>query len=156
MVKYDFQDDDLAAWIDRFTAERNPRIVDLCALAKEHYFHPAMKGSVSIKYVLPAVWESNEGLRGTSDFRKYVGHDANGRLLNPYATLPTLPIGAEEEAVREGTGAMRVYQEMMFGKTGLDAVAKENCRRLLLQYCELDTAAMVIIWQHWAGSAVIN
>lgn len=32
-----------------------PRIVDLLPLVKAHYYHPAMKGSFSIKAVLPAV-----------------------------------------------------------------------------------------------------
>ena len=40
---------------------------------------------------------------------------------------------------------MRVYQDMMFRVKAADAVAREAYRRLLLQYCELDTAAMVII-----------
>jgi hypothetical protein len=44
---------------------------------------------------------------------------------------------------------MRVYQEMMFGVTGADPAVREAYRKLLLQYCELDTAAMVIIWLHW-------
>lgn len=40
--------------------------------------------------------------------------DAAGRPLDPYETLPPLPFdGAGEEAVREGTGAIRVYQDMI-------------------------------------------
>ena len=69
-------------------------------------------------------------------------------------TLPALPFGdneEDEEAVREGTGAIRVYQDLIF-----DAHASEadriNRRQLLLQYCQLDTAAMVMIWAHWTGS----
>jgi hypothetical protein len=30
---------------------------------------------------------------------------------------------------------------------------KRNREQLLLQYCELDTAAMVMIWAHWTGHA---
>ena len=70
-------------------------------------------------------------------------------MLDPYDTLEPLPIGAKEEVVREGTGAMRAYQEMMFGLSAGDPGEKANIRTLLLQYCKLDTAAMVIIWRHW-------
>jgi len=118
-------------------------------VAKEHYFHPSMKGSLSIKYVLPAVWESDANLRADPLFVKYVKHDDLGSLLNPYAALPALPIAETEEVVKEGTGAMRVYQEMMFGRAKDDPSLRQNYRKLLLQYCQLDTAAMVAIWMHW-------
>jgi uncharacterized protein DUF2779 len=149
MIDYITTDPVLAAWLDRMTAKGNPRIVDLCALAKDHYFHPMMKNSLSIKEVLPAVWGTNGVLRANPAFAKYVKCDENGSLLDPYAALPPLPIGEKEEAVREGTGAMRVYQEMMFGLAKADAPLRQSYRTLLLQYCELDTKAMVFIWMHW-------
>lgn len=55
------------------TAPENSRIVDLCELAKDHYCHPAMKGSLSIKDVLPAAWNENGALRNTQRFSKYLG-----------------------------------------------------------------------------------
>ena len=149
MDDYGEHDADLATWLERITRDKNPRVVDLCELAKLYYFHPAMRGSLSIKHVLPAVWEADAVLRADPDFAKYVRRDAVGRLLNPYATLPPLPIGEQEEIVNEGTGAMRVYQEMMFGVKATDPTARETYRRLLLQYCGLDTAAMVMVWKHW-------
>jgi tRNA A37 N6-isopentenylltransferase MiaA len=60
-----------------------------------------------------------------------------------------LPIGLKEEVVKKGTGAMRVYQDMMFGVAKEDVELRERHRALLLQYCELDTKAMVFIWMHW-------
>jgi hypothetical protein len=48
----------------------------LCELAKLYYFHPMMKGSMSIKYVLPAVWEADEELRSDPAFIRYVRSDA--------------------------------------------------------------------------------
>ena len=44
---------------------------------------------------------------------------------------------------------MRVYQDMMFGLGKDDPAIRESYRNLLLQYCELDTTAMVFIWMHW-------
>lgn len=149
MDKYGEDDADLAAWLERMSADNNPRVVDLCELAKLHYFHPAMKGSLSIKHVLPAAWDADAELRADPEFARYARRDAAGRLLNPYATLPPLPIGEKEEVVTEGTGAMRVYQAMLYGVEAADPAARDTYRRLLLQYCQLDTAAMVIIWRHW-------
>lgn len=151
LQKYATNDADLAVWLDRITADENPRIVDLCDLAKDHYFHPVMKGSLSIKYAVRAAWGENESLRKDPLFAKYVKYDERGRLLDPYMTLPRLPIGEKEEVVREGTGAMRVYQEMMYGKAKHDAGLRETYRQLLLQYCQLDTLAMVFLWMHWRG-----
>ena len=136
----------LAAWLRG--AEEGGRIVDMCALAKAGYFHPEMKGSLSIKYVLPAIWRSNAELREVPWFRKYAAMN-EGAVLNPYATLPQLPIGEKDESVNEGTGAMLAYQAMLYGEEGSNAATKENWKRLLLQYCELDTMAMVIIYEHW-------
>ena len=74
--------------------------------------------------------------------------------MNPYDTLPALPFGNpdEEETVQvvtEGAGAMRAYQEMLYGVSRNNEALKEQWRHLLLQYCELHTAAMVMTWLHW-------
>jgi hypothetical protein len=136
----------LAGWL-RGAADGG-RIVDMCALAKDGYFHPEMKGSLSIKHVLPAIWRNNAALRAVPWLRKYAA-TKDGAVLNPYDTLPPLPIGEKHELVNEGTGAMRAYQAMLYGEESADAKTKENWKRLLLQYCELDTMAMVIIFEHW-------
>jgi hypothetical protein len=77
-------------------------------------------------------------------------------VINPYDTLAALPFGNPDEGegdtenvVTEGTGAVRAYQEMLYGVSRNDDSTKERWRRLLLQYCELDTAAMVMVWTHW-------
>src|SRR6266446_6925671 len=94
-------------------------MVDMCELAKIGYFHPKMKGRLSLKYVLPAIWESNEALHRLPEFAKYYRRDEAGQLLNPYDMLASLPFGNPDEdtdeVVTEGTGAMRAYQEMLYG-----------------------------------------
>jgi hypothetical protein len=154
---------ELCAWIDRLLGSEDargkrshsPRIRDLHDLALEHYFHPEMLGRTSIKVVLPAVWRQLGQLRTHPWFSKYLQLDAQSRPIDPYKTLPSLPVGAEDEdddAVRNGTGAIRVYQQLLF-ESGADATLRANRERLLLQYCELDTAAMVMIWRHWGSSS---
>jgi hypothetical protein len=154
MARYGERDKSLAEWLDATVAHTGP-IVDLCDLAKDHYFHPRMKGSLSIKWVLPAVWLEDEALRTHPWFSKYL-QERGGQVLDPYEALQPLAFGDGEsgetlDAVREGTGAMRTYQEMMYGLRSHDPQFRESQRRLLLQYCELDTAAMVMIWMHWTG-----
>ena len=152
--------DELADWIDCLLGpadakgkRHSPRIRDLHQLALAHYFHPAMQGRTSIKVVLPAVWRSSAALRGHPWFAAYLQLDAQGIPCDPYKSLPPLPLGdaeGDEDAITDGTGAIRVYQDLIF-RHEADPQFRENRRRLLLQYCELDTAAMVMIWRHWSG-----
>ena len=151
----------LAVWLETLLGsedekgkrKNSPRIRDLHKLALAHYFHPEMLGRTSIKVVLPAIWRHSSELWEHPWFAKYYQTDETGRVLDPYKTLPELPLGEDEdddESVMEGTGAIRIYQELIFCR-GLTEEFKYNRERLLLQYCELDTAAMVMIWKHWTS-----
>jgi len=70
-------------------------------------------------------------------------------IINPYQLLPGLDIYDEAETIKDGTGAMQAYEDIMWGlrKGNLDDL--EKYRKALLRYCKLDTLAMVIIWVHW-------
>jgi hypothetical protein len=158
MQRYGYSNPRLQRWLNivpKHDGNASPFMVDMCKLAKAGYFHPKMKGRLSLKYVIPAIWESNETLHRLPEFAKYYQRDDSGQLLNPYETLQRLPFGnpdqeeEDEKVVTEGTGAMRAYQEMLYGVSRHDEALKEQWRRLLLQYCELDTAAMVMVWMHW-------
>ena len=96
LVKYHEQDRGLAGWLDRIVADTGP-LVDMLDLAKEHYFHPMMKGRLSLKFVLPAVWQSDEALHTDPAFAKYYRRSGEGRLLDPYETLEALPFGNLDE-----------------------------------------------------------
>lgn len=158
MEYYRQGDDDLLFWLDALINSKDVNgleVVDLCEMAKQHYFHPAMKGRLSIKYVLPAVWGSSPALWSQPTFSKYYREGPDGKPVNPYDTLPDLAFGdggTENEgadAVREGTGAVRAYQELLYGPSSLIPDRKDAWRIALLEYCKLDTAAMVMIWEHW-------
>jgi len=150
----------LANWIDGLLGPEDanskrhcsPRIRDLHKLALAHYFHPEMRGRTSIKVVLPAVWHYSAALRAHPWFARYRQLDGQGHPVDPYKTLPPLPLGdadEDEDSVTEGTGAIRVYQDLIFAG---DSSPEHRIKReqLLKQYCELDTAAMVMIWEHWS------
>jgi hypothetical protein len=137
----------LAKWLAWIAGpEADGRLVDMNQLTLEHFFHPRMKGKTSIKAVLPAVWESDADLR--AEFPEYV-KTAAGRVLSPYETLPPIVIDGCDVAVREGTAAMRAYQEMLYGASREDPDRRAAYRGLLLRDCRLDTAAMLMIWKHW-------
>jgi Domain of unknown function(DUF2779) len=162
MQRYIYSNPQLERWLDivpKHDDNGSTSMVDMCELAKVGYFHPEMKGKLSLKYVLPAVWGSNDALHSLPEFRKYYRRGADGAILSPYDTLQALPFGNPEEdeetdqVVREGIGAMRAYQEMLYGLRRNDDATKDQWRRLLLQYCELDTAAMVMVWTHWSMNA---
>ena len=154
--------DALATWLgellgpeDAKGKRHSPRIRDLHKLALQFYFHPEMGGRSSIKVVLPAVWRQSVTLRSHPWFADYLKLDDQGRPVDPYQTLPPLPLGDaddDDEAVTEGTGAIRVYQDLIF-RHPADPQIRANREQLLKQYCKLDTAAMVMIWQHWTNAA---
>jgi hypothetical protein len=143
------------------TAGRSPRISDLHEQARQHYFHPRMGGRTSIKVVLPAVWESDAALRRHPWFACYHQTDAAGRPLDPCRTLPALSLGGDgagEGVVREGAGAARVHHGLLLAHDPAPGV-QAGRRRLPLQCCRLDTAAVVMDLAALAGagrSAVVD
>ena len=157
-TRYDLGQSDLVNWLlhTRESVENGGRVLDLLKVCEKSYCHPLMGGSLSVKKVLAAVWHENSQLRDHPWFEKYKKFDSAGNLLDPYESLGVVPYGFEAEfaqveaqVVREGVGAMRAYQEMLFGLHSSDSEFKMRTKKHLLQYCELDTAAMVIVWKHW-------
>ena len=151
MDVYNYQNDTLREWLTGITTDkkqnRTGRFVDMNELTLKYYFHPYMKGKTSIKKVLPAIWNNNPYLHAIPWFEQYVPADET--TLNPYDTLaPIIGELEKEEVVKDGTGAMRAYNEIMFGSAN-NPERREQLIQLLLQYCELDTMAMVIIWKYW-------
>lgn len=151
IVKYKRGPKDLGDWIEPLTIphDKGGRTVDLYDICRLHYFHPAMGGKTSIKAVLKAIWQGNDSLHRHSWFQGYLRHDGE-KVLSPYEALPEVELGGgDTRAVRDGTGAMRAYQDMVYGLRRNDETYRHACRDLLLQYCKLDTLAMVMVWVHW-------
>ena len=159
----------LVAWADRTwgygkgkDAVRSQRTLDLCNISREHFYDPAMKGSHSIKVVLPVAWKQKEIQKLFPEYAK----DRNGNpAINPYDALPALtfldrePSGLSQlgdleelDIVKDGTGAMRAYEHVRYGAAASLPAVREDVRRQLLRYCQLDTAAMVMVWRYWLGN----
>jgi hypothetical protein len=84
--------------------------------------------------------------------------------MNPYELLPPvfsdLAVGWEDEInsddaseIADGGAAMTAYLRMQFSDVA--AAERAATRKALLRYCELDTLAMVMVyeaWREWARS----
>jgi len=149
MTRYGLGDPALDAWLLDLAGIKDTqpgRLIDMNRMTIDGFFHPVMGGRTSIKCVLPAVWGSDPEL--PREFPEY--RLADGRVPdNPYDALPPAVIAGSSVECAEGTGAMRAYQEMLYGASRTDPVAREQYKALLLRYCRLDTAAMVMIWNYW-------
>jgi hypothetical protein len=172
--------DDLLAFIESIThnsssapyewqGERD--MVDMLEVVKKHYYHPSMKGSNSIKVVLPAVLKSSNFIQkkysnpiyGSNEipslnFKEmvWIAKDDAGEIINPYKLLPNLfedmSIDNIEEyitdpALADGGAAMTAYAKMQF--TEMSVEERSLVSKGLLRYCELDTFAMVLIYEFW-------
>ena len=159
MDVFGYENEVLKDWLSNTTKDddmgREGRLVDMNAFTFQHYFHPYMKGKTSIKKTLPAIWNYHPYLHEIPWFKIYCKTDEAGNILDPYQTLKQIfadqspediLAGKElEEVVKEGSAAMKAYRDMMYG----DPSQKDKIKRQLLEYCKLDTMAMVIIWEHW-------
>ncbi len=141
-----YENPQLSDWLSWVTDDH---LMDMNKLTLNHYFHPFMKGRTSIKKVLDAIWQINEGLR--KRYPEYV-KEGDGKLLSPHKSLPPLEINGLDAFVNEGTGAITAYQSMLYGTQKSDLSVREQWKQLLLEYCKLDTLAMVMIHSHWVES----
>jgi hypothetical protein len=142
LPKRGVEDPALAEWVADVVSRR---ITDMHQWTASCFYHPAMGGSASIKVVLDAIWQNEPQVH--ADFERLTGMRADP-ATDPYAALPSVEINGAAYAVREGTGAGRAYETMMYGSGRNDPEVRSACRRLLLQYCRLDTLSMVLIFEH--------
>jgi hypothetical protein len=158
----------ITEWKDGKTKVAGSRnMVDMLQLVRNYYYHPDMKGSNSIKAVLPAVMAAGETIKQKYSKPLEFGTHLKGRVLyemdgdtgkptNPYYLLPRQygdldlsqdELILEDAEIQEGGAALIAYAKMQF--TDMTDAEREALSKALLQYCELDTLAMVMIYEHW-------
>ena len=153
-----------------FTWNGKRNMVDLLQLVQKYFYHPLMKGSNSIKKVLPAVLEESKFLKEkyskpiygaeiqSKNFKNHIWieMDAEGKVKDPYKRLEPIfndiDLSVIEDRVTEGSiadggSAMTAYARMQF--TQMSSQETERVAKALLKYCELDTLAMVMIYEYW-------
>ncbi len=160
--------------VTRDGEREGPRAMyDMCVMARKAFFHPATQGSSSIKKVLPAVMASSNFLRerysqpiyGTPGGIPSLNFDAlqwwqerAGTPVNPYDLLPKvfddLPpealasLEAEDDMeIAQGGAATTAWARFQFEETA--TLERDKVADALRRYCELDTLAMVMIYEAW-------
>jgi hypothetical protein len=154
---------------DSWEGERN--MVDMLELVKRYYYDPFAGGSNSIKQILPAVLNSSTYLQekysqpiygaaggiNSLNFKDQAWvQGENGKIKDPYKLLPKMfedisdkdfEILMDDDEVREGGAAMTAYCKLQFEE--MSDIERKEIKNALLRYCELDTLAMVMIYEAW-------
>jgi hypothetical protein len=160
--------------ISKNKKKHGPRdMVDMNRMVKDYFYDPRAKGSNSIKAVLPAVLSRSAFIQekyakpiygktgkikslNFEDGWIWIQNDEAGKVSNPYELLPSIfeDLSEDEkkeliasESIADGGAAMTAFAKIQFA----DITTLERVRIVkgLLKYCELDTLAMVMIYEFW-------
>lgn len=153
-------------------------MVDLREVIMGCYYNPLTNGSNSIKYVLPAILNSSNYLKSkyknpikninvtSLNFNKdqcwiFI---ANDEILNPYRRLPSLFNSwskeekqltiSELEDIDNGGAALTAYAKLQYVEMSNEE--REEIINALFKYCELDTLAMVMIYEHFKYDLILE
>ncbi len=148
-------------------------MIDLCDWVNKFYLDPATKGSNSIKKILPSVIQQSSYLQKKYGHKDVYGKHLTIKslnfdnqtwlvkhgqhYLNPYDLLAN-PLGLTQQELEEieeledrsieiknGGMAIIAYSLIQDNKLTLEEV--QSYRNYLLKYCELDTLAMVMVFE---------
>ena len=144
------------------------KMVDLCEVIKAYYYNPHTKGSNSIKAVLPAIFESSLFIRDKyskpiqainltsknfSPNHIWLNFE-NNKVIDPYKSLGKPFDGwddsferiTEMDEINNGGAALTAYGLTQY--TNMSNTERDSLKASLLKYCELDTLAMVMVYEH--------
>ena len=174
---------ELCLFIDSITEYKNPllkgqkicgprNMIDLCDLVKRYYYDPDMKGSVSIKKVLPSILNRSQYLKGKYAKPVYGAPGGiqslnysgkawvqiiDGQVKDPYKQLRVLfenlpedediELMSDDESINQGGAAAMAYYRMQYDT--MSDYERKELQQALLEYCELDTLAMVMLYEGW-------
>lgn len=143
-------------------------MIDLCEVIKAYYYNPHTKGSNSIKAILPAIFKTSEFIK-----EKYSQPIAeinmtsenfpsdhewlrikDGEIEDPYKSLdkpfqdwdPDFERKSDIDEINNGGAALTAYGLTQY--TDMSDKERNTLREALLKYCELDTLAMVMVFEH--------
>ncbi len=154
-----------------WSGDRN--MIDLLEWVKRYYYDPRTNGSNSIKYVLPAILNSSSYLQERyskpnygkfnnikgSNFENFQWVQYEDKIVkDPYKLLPHLfnnisekdrILLTQEDEINNGLAALIAYVKI---HTEICTEERAKLKTGLLRYCELDTLAMVMLFEglkHW-------
>ncbi|SNT28743.1 protein of unknown function [Ekhidna lutea] len=143
-------------------------MIDLCDWVQRFYYDPETNGSNSLKAILPSILNRSKKLQGkygepiygseieSLNFKDHIWLQKDGDwLLSPYKQLPKLWEKHDRDEVdrlinptdelEDGGAAMTAYNYMQFDE--MSEVERKATIAALYHYCELDTLAMVMLWE---------
>jgi hypothetical protein len=153
--------------LDKWEGERD--MVDLCDVIKRYYYNPYTFGSNSIKKVLPSILKTSTVVRNKySQSLREIGissknfpdshvwlKEEDGEIVSPYKMLPKV-FGMDQDEldkkisgivdINDGGAALTAYGKIQY--TNMSDTERGQIATSLLKYCELDTLAMVMIYEH--------
>lgn len=178
MNSHEADRDELAAFLKTITKstvssaekwEGDRNMVDMLELVKRYYYDPYTNGSNSIKQVLPAVLTSSSYLQEkysrpvygaeipSKNFENQVWFELeNGAPRDPYHMLPKMftdidehdyELLSEDDNMGDGGAALAAYGRLQY--EDMSDYERDEIKSALLRYCELDTLAMVMIYEAW-------
>ncbi len=153
---------------EKWEGSRN--MVDMLELVKRFYYDPFTNGSNSIKKVLPAIMQSSSYVRekyskpvyGTEqipslNFSNMTWVEIeDGKTKDPYQLLPKMFTDVNEDDydllsengdLGDGGAALAAYAKLQY--EDMSDYERNEIKSALLRYCELDTLAMVMIYEGW-------
>ena len=159
--------EELITFLTSITKDGKRELYDLCRLSRDTFFTKASKGSNSIKKVLPSILNISEFIKKkysnpiygsptgikSKNFNNFqwLQIDQVGSCRDPYALLADLSALIEHTdqsfVIADGGAATTAYARLQF--EDLKPADRIQLEKSLLQYCELDTFAMVIIVEFW-------
>lgn len=144
-------------------------MVDLCEVIKAYYYNSHTKGSNSIKQVLPAIFKTSNLIR--QQYSKPIGEiklssknfgpqhiwltfDEQGEVIDPYKILgkpfeewnEDFERMTDIDEINNGGAALTAYGLTQY--TNMSHAERNSIKASLLKYCELDTLAMVMVYEH--------
>ncbi len=146
-------------------------MIDLCEIVKNYYYNPLTKGSNSIKDVLPSILSKSIYLQSKNSHPIELSNVTsknfpkdhiwllidNDHVINPYKLLPPVfqdwseddieNTLSEIEDIANGGAALTAYGKLQY--TEMSEEERTELTKALLKYCELDTLAMVMIFEHF-------
>ena len=146
-------------------------MLDLWDIEKKYYYNPLTKGSNSLKSVLPSALAKSEFLQ--KKYSKPINQINltsknfpedhiwlildEGAVRDPYKILPSVFEGWTEdqiettlsdiEDISNGGAALIAYGKLQY--TDMTQNEIDELTNSLLKYCELDTLAMVMLYEHF-------
>lgn len=146
-------------------------MIDMLQLVRQYYSDTATNGSNSLKVILPSILNNSSflqskyskpiyGAKGGIKSLNYENQtwvvNNGGIVLDPYKLLPPIfhDIPEKEcellsgfDVLRDGGAASMAYARMQFEE--MSEYERSEITKALLKYCELDTLAMVMLYEGW-------